>query len=59
MGLIEHTILFFLSLGVFVGSAFHAGGSLEWFHWLFITFSILGMGKSISYCVPNDRSLPE
>ena len=54
MGLIEHTILFFLSLGVFLGSAFHAGGCPEWYHWLFIAFSILGIGISTSYCLPDN-----
>jgi hypothetical protein len=56
MGLTEHTILFFASLIVILGAFFHAGGSLAWYHWLLVAFSILGLGKSITFFIPDKKS---
>ena len=55
MGSIGHTVLFFVSLGIFIGSFFHAGGNLDWFHWLLVAFSILGTGKSVSFFIPSEK----
>lgn len=61
MGLIGHTVLFFVSLSVFIGTSLYVVGVLgsselvAWYHRLLFVFSFLGIVKSMYFLFPNRK----